>query len=99
LPIAHGEGRYVADAETLQELRSDRRVVLRYVNERGETTEAANPNGSVENIAGICNAQRNVFGLMPHPDRASDARLGSSDGRRIFESMAAAIERSRDKAA
>jgi phosphoribosylformylglycinamidine synthase I len=87
MPIAHGEGCYVADAKTLRELNRERRVIMRYANDRGEIVPEANPNGSIENIAGICNREGNIFGLMPHPDRACDARLGSADGRRIFESM------------
>ncbi len=87
LPIAHGEGSYVADAATLRDLNRGRQVLLRYCDANGATTDAANPNGSVENIAGICNAARNIFGLMPHPERACDARLGSTDGRVIFESI------------
>lgn len=87
LPIAHGEGSFYADAETLLELNSNQQVVLRYVDPNGDATSAANPNGSSENIAGICNRARNVFGLMPHPDRACDERLGSVDGRVIFTSM------------
>jgi phosphoribosylformylglycinamidine synthase len=87
MPIAHGEGCYFADEETLHELNQERRVILRYANDRGEIVPAANPNGSIDNIAGICNREGNVFGLMPHPDRACDARLGSADGRKIFESM------------
>ncbi|HST30070.1 MAG TPA: phosphoribosylformylglycinamidine synthase subunit PurQ [Chthoniobacterales bacterium] len=87
MPIAHGEGCYVANAKTLRELNRERRIIMRYANDRGEIVPEANPNGSVENIAGICNREGNVFGLMPHPDRACDARLGSADGRRIFESM------------
>jgi phosphoribosylformylglycinamidine synthase len=87
LPIAHGEGCYVADAATLNELNRHGRVLLRYTDERGAANDAGNPNGSAENIAGICNAARNVFGLMPHPERACDPRLGSTDGRAIFESI------------
>ena len=87
MPVAHGEGCYFADAETLRQLNEDRQVILRYCNERGEIVPEANPNGSIENIAGICNRERNVFGLMPHPDRAADARLGSADGAKIFRSM------------
>jgi len=87
LPIAHGEGCYFADQETLRELNEREQVLLRYCDASGRLTSAANPNGSIENIAGICNRERNVFGLMPHPDRACEARLGSSDGRIIFESM------------
>lgn len=87
MPIAHGEGCFFADAETLRQLNEDRQVILRYANARGEIVPEANPNGSIENIAGICNRERNVFGLMPHPDRAADARLGSADGVKIFRSM------------
>src|SRR5207249_5010244 len=87
LPIAHGEGCYFANPETLRELNERRQVILRYANECGEIEPGANPNGSIENIAGICNRDGNVFGLMPHPDRASDARLGSADGTKIFRSM------------
>jgi phosphoribosylformylglycinamidine synthase len=87
LPIAHGEGCYFAEEETLRELNEREQVLLRYCDAAGRLTSAANPNGSIENIAGICNHERNVFGLMPHPDRACEARLGSSDGRIIFKSM------------
>jgi len=87
MPVAHGEGCYFADEKTLRELNREHRVIMRYANDRGEIVSEANPNGSIENIAGICNREGNVFGLMPHPDRACDARLGSADGRKIFESM------------
>ena len=87
MPIAHGEGCYVADPKTLRELNKGGRIIMRYANDRGDIVPEANPNGSIENIAGICNREGNVFGLMPHPDRACDVRLGSADGRRIFESM------------
>src|SRR5688572_17864414 len=76
VPIAHGEGSYTADASTLAELNRNRQILVRYCDAGGAVTDAANPNGSLENIAGICNAARNVFGLMPHPERACDARLG-----------------------
>lgn len=89
VPIAHGEGSYTADPATLAELNRNRQVLVRYVDARGSVTPEANPNGSLENIAGICNAARNVFGLMPHPERACDARLGSADGRIIFQSALA----------
>ncbi len=95
LPIAHGEGCYVADAATLAELNRDGRVLLRYTDASGAANDAGNPNGSAENIAGICNAARNVFGLMPHPERAADPRLGSVDGRVIFESVLATLGVSR----
>jgi phosphoribosylformylglycinamidine synthase I len=87
LPIAHGEGCFFANAETLRELNDNRQVILRYTDSRGRIVPESNPNGSIENIAGICNRERNVFGLMPHPDRASDAQLGSADGAKIFRSM------------
>ena len=87
IPIAHGEGSYFADAATLLQLNRGRQILLRYCDAHGATTDAANPNGACENIAGICNAARNVFGLMPHPERACDKRLGSTDGRVIFESI------------
>lgn len=89
IPIAHGEGSYTADPSTLEELNRNRQVLFRYVDAHGVPDPLANPNGSLENIAGICNATRNVFGLMPHPERACDARLGSTDGRLIFESALA----------
>jgi phosphoribosylformylglycinamidine synthase len=87
IPIAHGEGCYFADEKTISELNANNRILWRYVNAAGEATEQANPNGSVDNIAGICNAERNVAGLMPHPERASEGLLGSADGRLIFESL------------
>jgi phosphoribosylformylglycinamidine synthase len=95
LPVAHGEGCFFADARTLSELNANQQVILRYADKQGRITPDANPNGSIENIAGICNRERNVFGLMPHPDRASDARLGSADGARIFLSMMETIRTSR----
>ncbi len=91
IPVAHGEGCYFADPETLARLNAGRQVLWRYVDAQGQATPGANPNGSVENIAGICNERRNVAGLMPHPERASELILGSSDGRRIFESMIHAL--------
>lgn len=91
IPIAHGEGSYYADAETLKALNGAGRVLLRYCDSAGNVTDAANPNGAMENIAGICNAGRNVFGLMPHPERACDPQLGSDDGRVVFESLRAAL--------
>jgi phosphoribosylformylglycinamidine synthase len=87
IPIAHGEGCYFAEEATLRELATHRQILLRYCDARARTTEAANPNGSRQNIAGICNRARNVFGLMPHPERACDPLLGSADGRVIFESI------------
>ncbi len=87
IPIAHGEGNYSVDPETLKELQQNGQILLQYCSPEGEISQEANPNGSTENIAGICNTTRNVFGLMPHPERACHSRLGSSDGRGIFESM------------
>ncbi|HWP34139.1 MAG TPA: phosphoribosylformylglycinamidine synthase subunit PurQ [Thermodesulfobacteriota bacterium] len=87
LPVKHGEGNYVASPELLARLEGEGQVVFRYVDERGEPTPAANPNGSAANIAGVCNAARNVVGLMPHPENACEAILGSEDGRLVFESL------------
>jgi len=87
LPIAHGEGCYFADEATLASLNAKNQVLWRYVNAQGEAAEPSNPNGSLENIAGICNERRNVAGLMPHPERASEDLLGSADGRLVFESL------------
>jgi len=91
IPIAHAEGNYVCDDETLAELQRDDRIVMRYCDQNGKITAAANPNGSRDNIAGICNRSRNVLGLMPHPERACEDLLGSSDGRDIFRSLAATL--------
>ena len=88
LPIAHGEGNYFCDRKTLDELRSEDRVIFRYCDEQGRTGDRANPNGSIDHIAGICNRERNVLGLMPHPERASESVLGSTDGRLLFFSIA-----------
>jgi phosphoribosylformylglycinamidine synthase subunit PurQ / glutaminase len=87
IPIAHGEGCYFADEETIGKLQAGNQILWQYVSAEGEATEAANPNGSVNNIAGICNERRNVAGLMPHPERACEPLLGSADGRLIFESL------------
>ena len=92
MPVAHGEGSYFADAQTLDALESQNRVVFRYVNASGEATPESNPNGSLRNIAGICNEERNVLGMMPHPDRAWDRRLGSEDGKLLFESLIEHLE-------
>ncbi|MDA1313627.1 MAG: phosphoribosylformylglycinamidine synthase subunit PurQ [Acidobacteria bacterium] len=91
VPIAHGEGRYYADEETLAALERENRVLFRYVDSQGRPTPEANPNGSLNNIAGITNEGRNVLGMMPHPERAADRAMGSTDGRFIFESVAAAL--------
>ena len=87
IPIAHGEGCYFADDATLDELRERDRVLFRYYDSGGQPSAASNPNGSRDNIAGICNEGRNVFGLMPHPERACHAELGSTDGRYLFEGL------------
>lgn len=99
VPVAHGEGSFFADAATLRELNAEGQVLLRYCESSGQVSEAANPNGSLENIAGICNRARNVFGLMPHPDRACESRLGSADGARIFRSMMDALTATQAQAA
>ncbi len=92
IPIAHGEGCFFADEATLQQLRTNDQILWQYVNAQGEPSDRANPNGSLLNIAGICNHRRNVAGLMPHPERACEALLGSDDGRLIFESLIAALQ-------
>jgi phosphoribosylformylglycinamidine synthase len=91
VPIAHGDGNYFAPPETLAELGAGRRVIFRYSTPAGEITDAANPNGSLDNIAGICNAARNVVGLMPHPERACEPALGSADGLIVFQSVMDAL--------
>jgi len=87
VPVAHGEGNYYASPETIDSLESNGQVVFRYTDAEGNATPEANFNGSLNNIAGIINRQGNVLGLMPHPERASEALLGSGDGRRLFESL------------
>jgi phosphoribosylformylglycinamidine synthase subunit PurQ / glutaminase len=87
IPIAHGEGRYYADEKTLDRLEQNSQVILRYCDASGNISNQANPNGSVRNIAGICNEQRNVFGMMPHPERACSPYLGNTDGRKVFEML------------
>ena len=87
LPIAHGEGRYWADADTLARLEDNRQVVFRYCSAKGKVNEAGNPNGSLSNIAGICNQAGNVIGMMPHPERAAEATLGGTDGLKVFQSL------------
>jgi phosphoribosylformylglycinamidine synthase len=91
IPIAHGEGNYQADAETLDTLEGEGRILLRYCDARGEVTDSGNPNGASRNIAGICNADRNVMGMMPHPERACEPELGSEDGLVIFRSIQNAL--------
>lgn len=91
IPINHGEGNYFADDDVLDMLERERRVIFRYVNAAGEPTPDANPNGASRNIAGICNASRNVVGMMPHPERACEPSLGSADGLVLFESVVKAL--------
>ena len=91
LPVAHGEGNYVCDDATLEELRREDRIVFRYADAAGRLTDEANVNGSRESIAGICSRERNVLGMMPHPERACEDLLGSADGRDIFRSLAATL--------
>ena len=92
IPIAHGEGRYYADDETLKKLNIQDQILFRYCDEDGQMTDASNPNGSLENIAGICNHQRNVFGMMPHPERAADKELRNVDGKLIFDSILSLVK-------
>jgi phosphoribosylformylglycinamidine synthase I len=91
VPIAHGEGNYFADDATLDELERNRQVIFRYCDAEGRITRESNPNGSARNIAGICNAGRNVLGMMPHPERCAEALLGNTDGFGVFRSIAAAM--------
>lgn len=87
IPIAHAEGRYFATPDLLKEINENHQVIYRYCDENGTIDETTNPNGSLENIAGVCNKNKNVFGMMPHPERAADETLGNTDGLRIFESI------------
>ena len=87
IPIAHGEGKFYADDATLLSLRENNQVLFRYCDAEGNLSDAANPNGATDHIAGICNKGRNVFGMMPHPERACSSILGNTDGRKIFESL------------
>ena len=87
IPIAHGEGNYYASPEVLQELKDQDQIIAYYSTKDGEINEAANPNGSLNNIAGVCNANRNVFGMMPHPERACDVNLGNTDGLDFFKGL------------
>lgn len=87
IPIAHGEGRYYIEETGLHNLEINNQIIFKYCNESGISTEDSNPNGSVSNIAGICNLKRNVFGMMPHPERSSDSLLGNDDGLKIFNSI------------
>lgn len=94
IPIAHGEGNYFAAPEDIKKLNENSEVVFRYSDESGKTTPESNPNGSIENIAGICNSEGNVLGMMPHPERCCEEILKEQDGRRIFESLIAWLEKS-----
>ena len=91
VPIGHMEGNYFCEPETLAQLQSENRVLFRYCDTQGRATTEANPNGSLDNIAGICNEGRNVCGMMPHPDRSSEVQLGSADGLKVFQSLAGAL--------
>lgn len=92
IPIAHGEGKFFADDATLLSLRENNQVLFRYCDAQGNLSDAANPNGAADHIAGICNKGRNVFGMMPHPERAADAVLGNTDGRMILDSILNMVE-------
>jgi phosphoribosylformylglycinamidine synthase subunit PurQ / glutaminase len=92
IPIAHGEGNYFATPEVLAKLEANRQVIFRYSTAQGDVTDEANPNGSLAGIAGLCNEARNVVGMMPHPERASESALGSADGRVILESAVQSIK-------
>lgn len=96
IPIAHIEGNYYADGKILQELRKNEQIIFRYCSKNGAISEESNPNGSKEAIAGICNKDGNILGMMPHPERASERLLGSEDGRLIFESIIRRIEKTKD---
>ena len=98
IPIAHYEGCYFAPPEMLDEIERNRQVVFRYCDEKGNVTDEANPNGSLNNIAGIVNREGNVLGMMPHPERAAEEILGSTDGRRIFEAIVASVAEAGRKA-
>ncbi len=87
IPVAHGEGRYYADEATLRELNLNKQILYSYCDDEGNINETSNPNGSLQNIAGICNQKRNVFGMMPHPERACSAALGNVDGKKIFSDL------------
>jgi phosphoribosylformylglycinamidine synthase subunit PurQ / glutaminase len=93
IPVAHGEGRYYADEQTIKSLNENKQVLFRYCDENSNIVPEANVNGSVENIAGVCNAQRNVFGMMPHPERAADENLGNTDGKILFQSLIEEIKK------
>ena len=92
IPIAHGEGKYFADEKTMKALIQNDQILFKYCDENGNITEKANPNGSLLNIAGVCNANRNVFGMMPHPERAADQELNNQDGLSLFKSILSEIQ-------
>lgn len=98
LPVKHGEGCYYAEPATLERLRKNRQILVRYVDGKGRTSPSANPNGSLEHIAGVCNEGRNVFGLMPHPEDAGEKLLGGEDGLKIFSSVIAACDKGEKRA-
>jgi len=89
IPIAHADGRYFADAQTIADLKKNDQILFQYCDENGQVIAEVNPNGSIDNIAGICNTQRNVFGMMPHPERAAEDILGNRDGYELFASLLA----------
>ncbi len=91
IPIAHGEGNYYIEPKGLEKMQKNGQILFRYCDEKGNVTPESNPNGSLENIAGVCNAGKNVFGMMPHPERASDPELGNTDGRVLFESLVSLV--------
>jgi phosphoribosylformylglycinamidine synthase len=95
MPIGHMEGNYFCDAETLAKLKAEDRIAFRYATPEGDVTAKANPNGSLENIAGVLNEERNVLGMMPHPDRSSETLLGSADGLLLFKAMAKSLAAAR----
>ena len=87
IPIAHGEGRYYADEQTIKTLKANNQVIYQYCNADGNITDASNPNGTMHNIAGVCNSTRNVFGMMPHPERACSTQLANTDGKTVFNTL------------
>ena len=87
IPIAHGEGRFFADENTMNTLKKNNQIIFKYCNSNGEVLESSNPNGSLDNIAGICNKEKNIFGMMPHPERAADVLLSNTDGVALFKSI------------
>ena len=91
IPIAHGEGKYYCDSNTLIKLEKNNQIIFKYCDENGRVSDNSNPNGSIKNIAGICNEERNVFGMMPHPERAADKELRNQDGKTLFKSILASL--------